>query len=328
MFDFAHLGGFENLINYLSPSENTQLDLNLISFIFYILDKCAFLFHKDYVKKLALDIQERIFKFLNEMSHDQLRNIRKDTLESINKVLKFFLGKNSSEEEVKKVLDEFSLNFSLRMIKTEFFDKRKQAVSYLTDIIQSNKNNTSQRSDLIRILEENQIFSTIFGKNAHHQIISMSKEILQLLLQENKVSDKDFETILANVKSGGNLEEKLTILRLLNEVSSSLSKNQVSHILNYIYSSKLHIQDMHKEEIDLIYSLSTHKSQEKETLDKCIIFFIGCIQSSKESDNEKINQTINKVYDITTNHTDFKQTVLNLCLESLEKVNVYYLTDV
>jgi len=302
--DFAKNGGFESMIDYLRLIENpdTSLDLNIVNVIFHAFDRSSFLFHKDYIKLLAPQLQQYIFKFLNDMSLDQLRNIKKETLESIQNVLKKFLEKVYEYDELNKVIENFNLNLSLRMIKTEFFDKRKQAVSNLVDIIKQSKDNPQKRAGIVKILEENQIFTTIFGKNSHHQIISMSKEILELLLKEKKITDNEIELICSGLKSGGNLEEKLIILKLLSDVSINLSRDHVALILNLIYSSQIQIQDMHKEEIDLIYSLSTHYTQGTETLNKCIKFFISCIQCSKELESEKINHTINKIYEITRQH--------------------------
>jgi len=318
LMDFAQMNGFEILIRNLSPEENATLDL--INLTFYIVDKCCHLFHIDYIKQIGPKIQTNIFKFLNEMSLDQLRNIKKETLESILKVLRFLLSKNLDNKEMNSVLEKFSLNFSLRMIKTDFFDKRKQAVTNLADIIRASKGNPEKRKEILAILEENQIFYVIFNRNSHHQIILLSKEILEILLQENKISDNEIETICAGIKTVGHIEEKLTILKLLNEVSLSLSEKHVNLILNLIYSANLQIQELHKEEIDLIYSLSTHYTQGPDNLIKCINFFVSWVLSSKETEGEKINNLINKIYEITAKYPKFKTDVINLCTQSLEKV--------
>ena len=319
--DFSQIGGFDVLLNNIKPDGN----IDLINLTFYIISNCCHLFHRDYVKELAPVVKDNIFEFLNKMSMDQLRNIKKETLESINKVLKYLLTKTLSKQESDAVLENFSINFSLRMIKTEYFDKRKQAVMNLCEIIKGTRGNIEKRKNLLKVLEENDVFDAIFGRNAHHQIISMSKEILELLLQNGRINDAEIEIICSGIKSGGNIEEKLTILKLLSEVSTSLSEKHISFILSLIYASKLQLQDMHKEEIDLIYALSTHYTQDEENLNKCLHFFVNAILTSKEMEGDKINHIINKVYDFTMRYSRFRKEVIVLCINSLEKVLISFI---
>jgi len=315
---FAEMGGFDKMIDTLSNTNRPSPEL--VHFIFFVFSNCGATFHRDYVKQLGPQLQSKIFKYLNDLNQNELRNIKKDTLDIITKVLRFYLGLTLGSEERNRIIEEFSITFSLKMIKTNFLEKRIQAVKNLVDVIRSSKADKEKSAFLLKLIEDNKIFGEIFGTNSHFQLIFMSKELLEIMLQEDKLSEEEVEMIWAKTKKG-DLEGKLTILKILKDVSKSLSGKHVTSLLNNIYSSKSESHEFIDEEIDLIYELSIHQSQKEETVEKCIKFFTNSILSSK-SDSEKNNILINKIFDITKVFPSFKTSVVKMCTSSLEKVNI------
>jgi len=318
LMQFAEMGGFDKMIDTLSNTNRPSPEL--VHFIFFVFSNCGATFHRDYVKQLGPQLQSKIFKYLNDLNQNELRNIKKDTLDIITKVLRFYLGLTLGSEERNRIIEEFSITFSLKMIKTNFLEKRIQAVKNLVDVIRSSKADKEKSAFLLKLIEDNKIFGEIFGTNSHFQLIFMSKELLEIMLQEDKLSEEEVEMIWAKTKKG-DLEGKLTILKILKDVSKSLSGKHVTSLLNNIYSSKSESHEFIDEEIDLIYELSIHQSQKEETVEKCIKFFTNSILSSK-SDSEKNNILINKIFDITKVFPSFKTSVVKMCTSSLEKVNI------
>jgi len=311
------MGGFDKMLEILSSTNRPTPEL--VHFIFFVFSNCGITLHKEYVKLLGPQLKAKIFKYLNEMNQNELRNIKKDTLDIITKVLRFYLGLTLGSDERNRIIEEFSITFSLKMIKTTFLEKRIQAVKNLVDVINSSKLDKEKSSFLLKLIEENKIFFEIFGTNSHFQLINMSKDLLEIMIKEDKLSEEEIEMIWSKTRNG-DLEGKLTILKILKEVSKSLSERHVTALLNNIYSSKSENQDFIDEEIDLIYELSVHKSQSEVTVEKCIKFFTNSILVSKSDNSEKNNTLINKIYEITKKFHTFKTSVVKMCTTSLEKV--------
>ena len=312
--------GFDRMIDVLSSNNRPMPEL--VHFIFFVFSNCGPTFHKEFVKQLGPQLQTKIFRYLYDMNQNELRNIKKDTLDIITKVLRFYLGLTLGSDERNRIIEEFSITFSLKMIKTNFLEKRIQAVKNLVEIIRVSKLDKDKSNFLLKLIEDNKIFFEIFGTNSHFQLIFMSKDLLEIMLNEDKLSEEEIEMIWAKTKKG-DLEGKLTILKILKDVSKSLNGKHVTSLLNNIYNSKSESHEFIDEEIDLIYELSVHKSQSEETVEKCIKFFTSSILTSKSDDGEKNNTLINKIFDITKQFTSFKTSVVKMCTTSLEKVIIH-----
>jgi hypothetical protein len=119
---FAQNGGFEKIIYVLKNKEKVSFDLIHISF--FILSQCSTLLHKDYACYLGNEIKENIFNFINELNNNELRNLKKESLDLINKVLKIFLNVLYNKEERMHILEQFNINFSVKMLKSSSLEKR------------------------------------------------------------------------------------------------------------------------------------------------------------------------------------------------------------
>ena len=74
----------------------------------------------------------------------------------------------------------------------------------------------------------------------------------------------------------------------------------------------------------MIYELSINSYSNEINQKKCIDFIIKTLLNSKSDENERNNFLINKVFDITNINIILKQTVIEMCYESIEKVNIEY----
>ena len=99
------------------------------------------------------------------------------------------------------------------------------------------------------MIEESQIFHEIYGPNSHIQLINKSKELLEIMIQEDKLSDKEIDLIWSATKNG-DLEGKLTILKTFKEISKSLKPKHIKLLLDSIYQSTG--SDLINEEIEVI----------------------------------------------------------------------------
>ncbi len=322
--NFAALGGFESLLNLLKKDAESKEKLNaeLLYYIFNFIGGASSLFHKEYIKILAGIMKENVIKYLNELSQNDLRNMKKETIELITKVLKYYLSFTLSPEERNEVVENFGLSFSLKMLKTSLLDKRISAVKTIVDLIKSAKLDPDKCAKVLLIIEEHKIFNEIYGPNSHIQLINKSKDLLEIMLQEDKLSSGEMEIIWNGTKKG-DLEGKLTILKTLKEISQSLKPKHVKMLLDNIYESEPQV--LINEEIDLIYDLAMHPSQPENALEKCIKFFLNGLFASKTDDAEKTGILVNKIFQITKLNRNLKVSVLNDLIENIDlNKNAYF----
>ena len=80
-------------------------------------------------------------------------------------------------------------------------------------------------------------------------MINKSKDLLEIMMQEDKLSDGEMELIWS-ATNRGDLEGKLTILKTFKEISKSLKPKHIKLLLDNIYSATG--QELINEEIDVI----------------------------------------------------------------------------
>ncbi len=84
-------------------------------------------------------------------------------------------------------------------------------------------------------------------------MINKSKELLEILIQEQKLSESEMELIW-NATKKGDLEAKLSILKILKEITKSLNPKYIKILLNKIYTNEA--QELLNEEIDVSFILN------------------------------------------------------------------------
>jgi len=321
--NFASLGGFESLLALLKKDTKDKLNPELLYYIFNFIASASSLFHKEYVIILANIMKENVINYLNELNQNDLRYMKKETIELITKVLRCYLSYTLSQEERNEVVENFGLSFSLKMLKTSLLDKRISAVKTIVDLIKSSKNEAEKSSKILKIIEEHKIFYEIYGPNSHIQLINKSKDLLEIMLQEDKLSSGEMEIIWNGTKKG-DLEGKLTILKTLKEISQSLKEKHIKMLLENIYQSEPHV--LINEEIDLIYDLATHPSQPENELEKCIKFFLKGLFASKTDDEEKTGILVNKIFQVTKLNNRLMNSVLSDLIVNIQNNENTYLS--
>ncbi len=321
--NFAGLGGFESLLNLLSKDAKEKVNPELLYYIFNFIAGSSSLFHKEYIKILAVLMKDNVINYLNDLNQNDLRNMKKETIELITKVLRCYLSFTLSTEERNEVVENFGLSFSLKMLKTSLLDKRISAVKTIVDLIKSSKNEPEKSAKILKMIEDHKIFYEIYGSNSHIQLINKSKDLLEIMLEEDKLSNGEMEIIWNGTKKG-DLEGKLTILKTLKEISQSLKQKHIKMLLENIYLSEPHV--LINEEIDLIYDLATHPSQPENELDKCIKFFLNGLFESKTDDEDKTKILINKIFQITKFNNKLMNSVLQDLISNIEHNKDTYLS--
>lgn len=130
---FAGLGGFERIIKLLNNTEKPHGDLVQIGFS--ILISVYSLFHKEYLKSLGVLMQNSVIPYLNDLTQNELRNIKKETIDIVLKVFKQYLTFSMSPEERDRIVEKFNITLATKMLKTSFLDKRIQVVIFIIRLL-------------------------------------------------------------------------------------------------------------------------------------------------------------------------------------------------
>ena len=143
---------------------------------------------------------------------------------------------DEENNEISKLINEISLKISIKMIKTQIFDKRLKGIKTLNEYIRENENNINNINDLIVLLKENNILQEIYNNNTHNQIIKNSNTILEILFKFDKIDNNDIIILINNINQ--NFEAKNYIINILKNLIDLMKKNQITMILDNFYKTK------------------------------------------------------------------------------------------
>ena len=286
--------------------------------IFFILTYCFPYLHKGYFAENCNIIHDSVINYINNLKDKEMRNLPKDLIEIVTSLL-YKIDENSSNEKGDKngqlnLYDEITLALSIKTIKTSFFDRRLNGIKTLNDFIEKNKNNKDILKKIIGLIKKNEIISEIFGANYHSQIISKSNEIVKLLLLENELSEDDIKLIW-NCTKKGDLEAKLTILKLLSDLAPHLKENIIEMLLNNMRSN---VDVKHNEqEIELVYKLSMQGKGNEKNIEHCCDYLCQCILMSNNT-NIKKSPILEKLLDIVQKDKKYLKKIFNFCENSIK----------
>ena len=302
--------GFTEFIEILKDKPNTEE----IYTIFYILT-CSFPYlHKGYFIENSNILKTSLLDYINSLNEKEMRNLPKDLTAIVLSLLYNINEYNIDENDCSKsssinIYDEVTITLSLKTIKTSIFDRRLQGIKALNDFIEKNEKNKDILKRIIALIKENKIISEIFGANYHSQIISRANEIVKLLLVENELENDDIKLIWSCTKRG-DLEAKLTILKLLSEIAPYLKEDYIEMLLTNIISNV--DKKINQEEIELVYKLSIQGNDNEKNIILCCDYLCKCLLMSENS-NIKNNPLLEKLLLLVEKNDNYLGKVLDIC---------------
>ena len=302
--------GFPEFIEILKDKPNTEE----IYTVFYILTCCFPYLHKGYFIENSNILKTSLLDYINNLNEKEMRNLPKDLTMIILALLNNISEFNTSENEDDKsnsinIYDEVAITLSLKTIKTSIFDRRLQGIKALNDFIEKNEKNKDILKRIIVLIKENKIISEIFGANYHSQIISRSNEIVKLLLVENELENDDIKLIWSCTKRG-DLEAKLTILKLLSEIAPYLKEDYIEMLLTNIISNV--DKKINQEEIELVCKLSVQGNNNDKNILLCCDYLCKCLLMSENS-NIKNNPILEELLKLVEKNDNYLGKVLDIC---------------
>ena len=319
-----HENGFEKMMEILQEKPDSEE----IYTIFFILYHCFNYIHIDFFKEKAPILKTTVLEFINNLDDKEMkkipndfRNIVTDLLEKINKAKLIdnsdkATEENKNENENEDFFYEITLSLSLREIKTNTFNLRLNGIKDLDEFIEKNKKNKKMREKVIELIKKNNIIQEIFGANYHSQIINKSKEIVKLLLLENQLNKEDIELIW-NCTNRGDLEAKVTILKLLSDLADNLKEDYVEMLLNNIKETT-DGKKINNEELNLVYKLSLQGKENEKNILICCEYLCNCLLSSPTSKISN-NPILEKLITLAQKDNIYLKKIIEICEECIKK---------
>ena len=324
--EFGNLNGFDIMIKYIEENinklenekEKKNYDNSLIIKLIFSIFKIALPFlYKPLFDKYCDKLSKIILNYVNSLSNNDLRNMKKETIDLMTDILKQCSKMSNNDNKNKYLIEEFSLNFAIKMLKTDFLDKRTSAIKSINDIIKKHKYNNDFKQQLIDLIKQNNIIYEIFGPNSHIQLVRNSKDIIEILLLNDQLSDEELSLIWNGTKTG-DLDQKKVIIKILNEILSNrliYDENIIEKLLDCMIQENTITNDINDDEIELIFSL-INKLSDENIIEKYINTFMDFIKENYQ--NPKLNEIIIQIYEISKNNNQLKYNLINQALEFIK----------
>ena len=308
--------GYDKFIEILKDNPTSDEIYNT----FYYLNASVPYLHSGYFKENGDLIKSTCINYINNLDEKNIRKIPKE----LNELVTIFIYKINSyvykEDKDKnnmEIYDEITLAFALKSIKANIFDYRLKGIKDLNDIIEKNKANKEISNNLILIIKENKIINELFGANYHSQLISKSNEIIKLLLKENALDESDMALIWSCTKRG-DLEAKLTIMKLLSSLTDNLQENHIEMLLNSVISNV--DKKINNEEIELVYKLSTkNEDNEKNMMHCCEYLWKIFLETNPQSPDIDLGKIMEKIILMSSKNEKYLKKILDICENGLVK---------
>ena len=99
-------------------------------------------------------------------------------------------------------------------------------------------------------IKENNIFEEIFGSNSHSQLIIKSQDLIGVMLKENKLGFEEL-SLIWNYAKKADYEGKLTILKILKDMSRHMNSESIKSLLSKIYLKSEDSENLINEEVEV-----------------------------------------------------------------------------
>jgi hypothetical protein len=272
--NFAENSGYDQLLEKADKAVNNldkENSVDLIQLVFQLFELSINYFHKLFLIELTEKLMKIGKDLLNAVNSTGVKSVKKDTLDVISRVLKTFNSRISKlfpsktlekqedgieEEIIKKIgkdyweIEKLLLTCSLKLIKSGSLDKRIQSIKSLVEYLRNCKDNKEKLEKAFVQIKENNIFEEIFGSNSHSQLIIKSQDLIGVMLKENKLGFEEL-SLIWNYAKKADYEGKLTILKILKDMSRHMNSESIKSLLSKIYLKSEDSENLINEEVEV-----------------------------------------------------------------------------
>jgi len=126
-------------------------------------------------------------------------------------------------------------------LNSEALKRRLQGLSELKDILRSVR--TTGASKIAKIAEwlrTNRVFEKIYVEDRHVQLIKKSTEFFRFLISEDILQVEQLQLIYSTAQRG-DYETRISIYKLLEEVTNSFKRPHVDFLIDQILESEVEL---------------------------------------------------------------------------------------
>ncbi|CDW89068.1 ubiquitin carboxyl-terminal hydrolase family protein [Stylonychia lemnae] len=299
---FGQLGGFQKILNKIEDDSNENLSLDLIQNYLECLVNCTGMFNKIFLDKFLPKLDAAVRKRLLNLSQAQIRNLKKDKIDSI---ISFTIGglqsrmKTYKQREYEKSL--LSLEVGCIFLEQSFLERRIDGAKMIQEVCKTANISTFTYS--IDTIQNNQ--ERIQDRSLITEVIQRIKQrkrtedLLKLLLSQNSLNQEELEYIWNSFKIDEAI--KIELFRVFNELSTRLKINEVTFIITQI--DQIPLQKLMMEELELVHELAKRtRGSDTQYGVQAIELFWKIITSNLETlDKQIMIYAANSINDILKN---------------------------
>ena len=314
-------GYFEEVVSILKDKPTVDEIYN----IFFTLMNSTSYIHRDFYKENCDIFKNAFFDMMENLSSKEIRFSQKDLIDlSTNFLIKVNYVVSPNNDSSKKYIDEINLTLALKMIKSSVFDKKIQGLKSIGELIK-NLSDENEQMNIIKIIKDNNIVKDLFGNNYHTQIISKSNEILELMLKNNEITEDEIKLIWS-LTDQGDLEAKMTIIKLFSDLIIFLNEKYCNILLENISRSinkdkeKEKDKKINENEVELIYNLAIKGKNEQFLIKSCEYYCKSFLEINNLNSLAK-SSSVNKILNLFSKGEKYCQIIINMCEENLQSGN-------
>lgn len=198
------------------------------------------MYHRDFAAKFIPDIKDAVQSAILNAPEASIRNVRKEKIEGIVSRLNDLLKRVYTYEQRELEIEHLNLDIVLTCLKSNILERRIQGIKSLAETLKNLKysktNEQAFATYMLEWLEKHKIIEMIFDpKNYHVQIIQRSKEILKILIVEDKLSKEQLDLFWRATEFDD--ETRREIYNIIEETSTPMQSHHVMQFLNKFLES-------------------------------------------------------------------------------------------
>lgn len=357
---FGSLGGFEKILDLMKwelmekkkqtecPDNDTiyKIPLIIVKYFLMMLDNILGNMTSSFKEKFLLEFKNAFFKRINSINVKEIKDIEPNTVYSLLSKIQTILDEICIKDTY-MLTEEAELNFSLKLLKSPYLQKKIKGMTHLKDIIERleptyEKLETKKRlkfytqEKLRAYFISNKILEFILGENFHIEVFKRSVPFLKFLASSGGLTNEQLDSLWTAVESK---HEGYTAS--INELLIDLLKKLPLESLEYLFGKLIVIPQEKCDEstIDLMREFSEismaslnstngnyYSAKPKKLNNPKYEFFAlrylwDLVQDNSKLDNKYVNACLNSLYALLKSSffKSEKENYLNLCFENIKK---------
>lgn len=254
---FQQLEGFSHLrraLKCIVPSEgNLTLPLDLIPLFTSPYKNCVTIINPEYAREMCEELQSIIIGRLENMTDEEMKDIDKNTTNSILGELREFLCIGLDHDSVDEKLESIKLSMALRFLRSTNMKKRLNGINEIKSIIEMtassmrkgwHEDESPSRARwlkpeyLCRWIQDNHLVEYLLGDSSHVEVIKRSTTVLKFLSHYKQLT-KDHLELLWKSQEDKHEATVLGVYEAIIDISNDLDKDALDFIYSRIESIPL-----------------------------------------------------------------------------------------